>query len=73
MAIKIEAQIAIDSEGYVDVRLFDAITQCVTQDEQVLLEKLKPAFRDFIFSELKSSGLHLLQTYKDECAPAVTH
>lgn len=73
MAIKIEAQIVIDSEGCVDVRLFDAITKCVTRDEQALLEKLKPVFRNFIVSELEISGLHMLHTYKDECMPKITH
>lgn len=73
MAIIIAAKIVLDGNGSVDVKLSGEETPCITHEEQVLLERLKPVFHNFIVAELDLMGVHLTHTYKDECAPVVTH
>jgi hypothetical protein len=72
MAIKIEAQLQILPDG-IDLKLLEDMTDDITEGELNILNKLKPAFRNFIIAELELNGIIITATYKDNSTVKSLH
>ena len=72
MAIKIEAQLRVSSDG-IDIKLLDDMSEDITETELHLLNKLKPAFRNFIMAELELNDIFVTAVHKDLAITTTSH
>lgn len=72
MAIKIEAQLRVSSDG-IDIKLLDDMSEDITENELHLLNKLKPAFRNFIIAELELNDILVTAVHKDIAITTAPH